>query len=1346
MSKQSIGSSAKLVAWAVALCMILGVLSPTLMYAQVSVGTDIDGHWAEAQIERWIERGIVKGYEDGTFKPENPIKRCEFAALMNRTFGFVEKAEVNFSDIEGTEWFVEDIAKAVAAGYMKGDAEGTFRPNDPIARQEAALVLARIYELGDQGKKHLFKDLDEIASWSFWAVMAVVDAGLMEGYPDGTFGPKNPIKRSETVTVLDRLVAEIFTEKGVYGKEDSTTTIAGNAHVLADGVEIQNTKITGDLLIAQSVGYGTVILDNVTVDGNVKVQGGGKDSIILKDSKIGSLEVVKKDVRIIIISSTQVAKACVRVPSTIVQEEVEGEGIAVLIIEELTGEGVVTISGNFEEIRIIGEGARVAILEGQVENLHIEAPEAIVELGSDATIANLVVDEPAEVKGTGSITNATINASGTVIEPEPENITIPEGVTAIIAGEEVVGGEEPVVPPVGPVVPTPPEEPDTTAPTLVSLTAYLSDGTTREAVEVESKWMLSWTVGETVTKIEAKVSEPVRLVDGAEAVVTMSGGAIPEGTIYGTVAVDPGDHTKVIITPNPGNETAALEEEFTFTVAEGVIEDLAGNKNQEVEVILKVDKPKLVSLTAYLSDESERTAKIVNDQWTLSWTVGETVTKIEAVTSGPVRLAVDGSTGAVVTMSGPGIREGTVYGTVAVDAGDPTKVIITPNAGNETAGLAGEFTFTVAEGVLVDIAGNGIGGVTVVLKVSPPIGKPVYIEETGVCYERIQAAVNAAAGGETIVVGAGTFTEAIAITDKSLTIQGTGGTVLTGGILAQTTTGGKSLTVSNITFNTRNLEVDGYDTVNITNNTFSDITTFRKLDGVIAADAIYVYGSDEGTVTIQGNTISGVRDDTNYRGDGIGITIHDYDDITIDGNTISDTWHNSINLYRGIAGEVKITSNTFSNWDSNKDLPSDGDISPGCEGGRAIRIDLAGDSISVEGNTFIPNDNELPVDPDYVKITGYTGNVNNLIYSLVKNNTWPSGTDYSIVILVNTTPGANMVASVISESTTNYYPTIQAAIDAANAGDTIVVDTGTFDEPLTINRPLTILGVNAENDPRTDAFIDEGSIVSGGIRITGGDVTLKGLTIREKGIFATGVSDLTVKNCRIEDIVDDHEDAFRQSPDMPIIGVDVGQQATPLAGATNSIVIDTNVFSNIGQENTHGMAIRIVRSGGNITITNNIIRDVTHNGINIFQDCLLNGGKLTIAGNEIAGWDCDTDQASIGGRAIRINFVGTPARAVAEIVYNRLIPPVYTTPEEPVDPQYVKIDNVPTDMKLDLRWNYWGYWPEGTPDFDTILLVVDIESKRIEDTFLYSPYYKDEAMTELGYVDNQTNGNPSEPM
>ena len=113
-----------------------------------------------------------------------------------------------------------------------------------------------------------------------------------------------------------------------------------------------------------------------------------------------------------------------KAPSTIVQEEVEGEGIKQSSqLRSLIGEGVVIPSGNFEEVRITGEDANVVYLKVRLKNLYIEAPEVVVELGSDATIVNLVVDEPAEVTGTGSITNATINASGTVIEPEPENIT-----------------------------------------------------------------------------------------------------------------------------------------------------------------------------------------------------------------------------------------------------------------------------------------------------------------------------------------------------------------------------------------------------------------------------------------------------------------------------------------------------------------------------------------------------------------------------------------------------------------------------------------------------------------------------------------------------------------------------------------------------------------------------------------------------------------------------------------------------------------------------------------------------------------------------------------------------------
>lgn len=580
-------------------------------------------------------------------------------------------------------------------------------------------------------------------------------------------------------------------------------------------------------------------------------------------------------------------------------------------------------------------------------------------------------------------------------------------------------------------------------------------------------------------------------------------------------------------------------------------------------------------------------------------------------------------------------------------------------------------------------------------------------------YNTIQEAINDATENDIITASAGTYDEALNL-DKSLTVNGTDGTIITGGAIATATSAEKTLIISGIEFKTAGLEVNGYDNVTISNNKFTDITswTTAQLAGNVA-NAIYVHGSSTGTTLIQNNTINGVRSDVTLVGDGMGIMVRDLDYITITGNTISDTYHNSINVYGGIAESVTVTNNTLSNWDSNKDVKDNQDISAGCEGGRAIRIDLAGASISVEGNTFTPNDNTTPVDPDYVKITGYTGNVNNLIYRLVNNNTWPSGADYSTVILVNTTPGANMVASITSESTTNYYPTIQAAIDAAVENDTIIVSAGIYNEVLIIGKPITILGVNASNDARTQDFSDEGSVVTGGIEITGGDVTIKGLTIQGKGILASNIAGLTLVNNKIKNI----SEAMEGSPAGSIIGIDVMTQAT------GPIIIQQNRFSGIGATDGTGTAIRIVQAADSITITDNIIEDVTKNGINLYTNCLANeNAKLTVAGNKIANWDSDKDSNNIGGRAIRIDFAGANTTATADITGNKLIPPTYNG-KTPVDPEYVKLTAV-DNLKVDLTNNYWG---SASPTLGTILLV---EGTKAADC-AYMPYYTDEAMTTL---------------
>ena len=92
--------SGRLIAVVLAVCMVLGS-GPAVLLAQAS--TDIQGHWAEQVISRWVDRNIVDGYPDGTFKPNAPIRRAEFAALINRTLGFITLSSIEFSDMSVDE-------------------------------------------------------------------------------------------------------------------------------------------------------------------------------------------------------------------------------------------------------------------------------------------------------------------------------------------------------------------------------------------------------------------------------------------------------------------------------------------------------------------------------------------------------------------------------------------------------------------------------------------------------------------------------------------------------------------------------------------------------------------------------------------------------------------------------------------------------------------------------------------------------------------------------------------------------------------------------------------------------------------------------------------------------------------------------------------------------------------------------------------------------------------------------------------------------------------------------------------------------------------------------------------
>lgn len=164
---------------------------------------DLFGHWAENLIMNLLELGIVSGYPDGTFKPDNQITRGEFSAMLCRALGISpSEGAPSFPDLKG-HWSEKYVIPLVEKGIIKGYPDGTFGPELKIKRSEIAAIMARALILPPLIGKPTFSDIDT-THWAFGFVEASVSQGLIKGYPDGTFLPENSATRAEACAIISR--------------------------------------------------------------------------------------------------------------------------------------------------------------------------------------------------------------------------------------------------------------------------------------------------------------------------------------------------------------------------------------------------------------------------------------------------------------------------------------------------------------------------------------------------------------------------------------------------------------------------------------------------------------------------------------------------------------------------------------------------------------------------------------------------------------------------------------------------------------------------------------------------------------------------------------------------------------------------------------------------------------------------------------------------------------------------------------------------------------------------------------------------------------------------------------
>lgn len=170
---------------------------------------DIENHWAKNEVQAMASKGYANG-SGGMFRPDDNITRAEFVSMLVRILEIQsEDAESSFTDVKSSDWFSLNVASAVKSGLVKGYEDNTFKPNAPISRQEIGTIIGSL--LNDDISSSQIEEIlsvynDDVAEWAKKDVASTVKAGIIKGLPGNMFGGSQNATRAQAAAMLLRFM------------------------------------------------------------------------------------------------------------------------------------------------------------------------------------------------------------------------------------------------------------------------------------------------------------------------------------------------------------------------------------------------------------------------------------------------------------------------------------------------------------------------------------------------------------------------------------------------------------------------------------------------------------------------------------------------------------------------------------------------------------------------------------------------------------------------------------------------------------------------------------------------------------------------------------------------------------------------------------------------------------------------------------------------------------------------------------------------------------------------------------------------------------------------------------
>lgn len=444
----------KAAAGALSLALLLGVI-PGAELSAWAAGASVEGgstqeaaqpqaeSWAQEYLDKLVSWGVMRGDIEGNLHPELDISRAEFVTMVNRAYGYDEVGVNPFEDVDYRSWYADDISIAYNVGYFTGTSPTTAVPEGELTREQATLLLGRNMMLEPSTGETLgYSDSRDFSDWSRAMVESATNAGIISGYPDGSFGPQNNITRGEVAAMLARSLGNPIYEPGDY----SLGNVYGNVTISTSGVNLRNTVIAGDLYLTGGIGLGDLLLENVNVLGRIIASGAGESnkgdsSIILRNVEADSMVVDSINNQFVTVRAegdTDIGVTSVRTPAYLEDTTPDGFGLELIQLEGEAGSSL-QLAGNIKEVINLTPGSSLIMAQGSAKRITVDekAVGANLQIDLGGRVKELNLDVATNVGGRGDVDHVNISASGCTVAMPPDTVNIRPGVTANVGAESM---------------------------------------------------------------------------------------------------------------------------------------------------------------------------------------------------------------------------------------------------------------------------------------------------------------------------------------------------------------------------------------------------------------------------------------------------------------------------------------------------------------------------------------------------------------------------------------------------------------------------------------------------------------------------------------------------------------------------------------------------------------------------------------------------------------------------------------------------------------------------------------------------------------------------------------------